>query len=251
MLPDYRFEIHSDGIAGLEPLEAHDILKTQQITANHPTQVQDAVRSAVIDVPSWLPYAAESYQISSGLADYLIIPCTIMYSDLPNRNGVGFPFDQLSSWNPDTGLISYQTWKGKPTHIEHINRNKELAKGVIFSASMYPMKRFQGNLYAVSLLLGFDRAKDKGLTDQILSGARPAYSMGAICQDYCCNICNARYSRGGCEHFKLGSPRVNIVNGRLAYLQAQNFIGIECSSVDIPAYFQARNTNQPMMFQGI
>lgn len=247
MLDRYRYEIQSDCIAGMEPLDAHFALKNQEIRANHPSSVKESVKAAIMDVPGWLQYAAEPYRISPQLRDYVIVPCTIMYNDLPNRNGIGFPFEELSAWSPDTGLISYQTWKGKPTHVEHNNKIREQAKGVIFASTMYPLPRFQGNLYAVSLLLGFDRNKDSQLANQILSGERPAYSMGAICQDYICNICEARYSRGGCEHFKLGQPRVNVINGRLAYLQAHNFIGIECSSVAIPAYFQARNFNRPMM----
>ena len=243
------YTIHSDLVApGEQPVDAHLMLKNQEITtASGP--IREQLKSTALEAEKWLPYAAESYHVSPNLKDYVIQSVPIMYSDLPNRNGIGFPLEELTSWNADTGAVAYQTWKGKPTHIEHDNKDRTRSKGVILASSMYPMRRFQGNLYGVSLLLGFDRSKDKTLTDRILSGDSPAYSMGAICQDYKCNICAARYSRGGCEHFKLGQPRINVVDGRMAYFQAHNFIGIECSSVAVPAYFQARNTKQPMVMR--
>ena len=247
MLIDRPYAIESDYISGMSPISAHTMMDKQEIRARIPSIVHEDLKTVVLDAPSWLPYAAESYKISSNLKDYVITPVTIMYSDLPNRNGVGFPLDELSSWSSETGMVAYKTWQGKLVCIEHNNSNKELSKGVILASSMYHLPRFQGDIYAVSLLLGFDRTKDSMLANQILSGERAAYSMGAICHDYICNICNARYSKGGCDHVKLGQPKVNIVDGKLAYLQAHNFIGIECSSVEIPAYYQARNHSRPIV----
>lgn len=72
-------------------------------------------------IGSWLPLAAEKYKISPKLEDYVCIPVVIMPSDLPNRNGIAFPYKELTAFNPNpyTKRVAYQTWEGSPTFYEH------------------------------------------------------------------------------------------------------------------------------------
>jgi hypothetical protein len=72
---------------------------------------------------------------------------------------------------------------------------------------------------------------------------RTGYSMGANCADFTCSICQASVKRGGCEHVSMHERRMRVISGKVAYLQAQDFIGFETSSVDNPAYVYATNPN--------
>jgi len=226
------------------PLEAHDLNKSQN------TEVagvnQDMVNSAMFDMPHWLPAAAEVYNISPNISDYVLVPTTILYSDIPNRNTVAFSFRELTAFNPEAGCLAYQTWKGKPTHVEHANQDITKAKGVIGEVAMRPVPGYQGNLWKVMTLLGFDRNRDPELCKGILSGERRTYSMGATCNDYACSICNASMARsnGRCEHIDITNTRNKLAlrefGGKLAYrLATKNLTGIEVSSVAYPAWNMA------------
>jgi hypothetical protein len=79
----------------------------------------DDMKGFYVDAKGWLPFAAEQYQTSSDISDYIAVPVCIMPSEYPNKNGVGFPLKELSAFNTDTGTLAYKTWRGKPTHQEH------------------------------------------------------------------------------------------------------------------------------------
>ena len=59
-----------------------------------------------LDWKTWLPFAAKPYHISPNPDDYVIVATPIIPSDLPNRNGVGFPLNQLLKFDPVTGEIT-------------------------------------------------------------------------------------------------------------------------------------------------
>lgn len=236
-------------------IEMHDVLKGNETAAlkslaaagSAASEVQDNIRAMIMDAPAWLPFAAEPYQISAELADFVLVPQIIMPSDLPNRNGVGFPFRELTRFNTDAGTLSYRTWKGKPTHVEHQNQILDAAKGVVFDASIRRITRASGDVWKVMCLCGFDRKKDPYLANQILTGERPSASMGAYVRDYACTICGTLHSKGGCEHVKHGKPEYKIFAGRLAYLEAVDPMGFEISSVQTPAFVSATNPHKFML----
>lgn len=225
-------------------IELHDILKGNErkaLAATKAAGVTDDLAAVIMDSPSWLPYAAEPYQISAKLTDYVMIPVVIMPSDLPNRNGVGFPFRELTRFNTDAGCLTYRTWKGKPTHIEHQNQVLSAAKGVVFDSAFRRIDRAAGDVWKVVCLCGVDRNKDSFLANQILTKERPSFSMGAYVRDYACTICASLHSKGGCEHVKHGKPEFKMYNKRLAYLEAIDPLGFEISSVHTPAFVSATN----------
>jgi hypothetical protein len=193
-------------------------------------------------VRGWLPFASEPYRISKSLADYVVIPVMIMPSELPNRNGVGFPFRELTRFSPDTGCLMYKSWVGKPTHVEHQNQNPVEAKGVILDTAIRPMTGYEGSVWKVVSLLAFDRSKDAMLVNDILTRKRTAYSMGAYVKDYECSICAKSLKSGGCDHVDKQRPQYRLYNGSdLAYYRAIDPIGFETSSVATPAYVTADN----------
>lgn len=93
------------------PIDMHEVIKSQNMPRgiSNPKEVAKAILNA-----DWLPYAAEAYSISSDLRDFIIVPTTIFLTDIPNANLAAFPFDEMSSWNPHAGQITYKTWIAKP-----------------------------------------------------------------------------------------------------------------------------------------
>jgi hypothetical protein len=79
----------------------------------------DTTRSTIVEAKEWLPFFAERYNISADVRDYVVVPVVIMPSDLPNRNVVAFPYDELVKANPDVGQLGYQTWRAKPMFADH------------------------------------------------------------------------------------------------------------------------------------
>lgn len=192
-------------------------------------------------VKTWLPQAAKVYHISPDLNDYILVNMCIMCSDLPNRNAVAFPLTELTSFNPDTGCLGYQTWIGKPTFEEHHNDILENAKGVIFDAYMMDAPEYEGDIAKVYLLTGWDKTKDPALCQKILSGERNCYSMGSYSEDFKCSICGKLMTKGGCEHSNPNNPHMEIVDGKLAFSNVVGMNGFELSSVGVPAFCMAES----------
>lgn len=209
-----------------------------------------SIETLVSDAPHWLPFAADKYEISSDIRDYIMVPVNIVPTDLPNRNMVAFPMQELSEWSPRDGAISYQTWKGKPTHVEHINRDWTKAKGAVMDVSMQPMHGRQGNLFKVMALCGFDRSKDAALANDILTGKRRNYSMGAMVDQYSCSVCGAKAEQGRGKALACGTNHIDPASGKfktfkiggdtiLGHYNAHGIQGFEVSSVGVPAWASA------------
>lgn len=196
----------------------------------------DAVRGAVTDVHEWLPFAAEAYNTSPKLDDYVVVPVTIFMTDLPNTNACAFPFEEMSRWNGRAGRISYATWKGKPTHVEHANKRPDKAHGVIFGSVMRPVAGLVGNLHRVVLLSGWDRTRDESLATHLMSTAS-GFSMGAWVEEYECSACGSYLRKGGCRHMHPKHGILKQFDGdRLVYRVARGVTGFELSRVASPSW---------------
>ena len=203
-----------------------------------------------LDVQKWLPLAAEKYEISSSIKDYVVVPVIILPTDIPNRNSVAFPYEELMKFNVSQGRPNFKTWTGKPTFMEHANSNYTKAKGIVFDTYMRPLEHAHGNLYKLIALCGFDRSKDRELASGILKGDRKSYSMGAFISQYECSVCGQTSKPGKmnteCGHVIRGQPEIyqdaqghNIPS----YLIARKEItGFEVSSVGVPAWSSATNS---------
>ena len=232
----------SDCVDSSSPIELFSVEKQKDrlILANE--SLIDETKSVIQQSVGWLPFFAEKYNISSELKDYVMIPVVIMPSDLPNRNAQAFPFKELVRADIETGLLGFETWSRKPTFIDHLNKNHTVAKGIILSSVMKPIKNSQGKLWKVLTLLAFDRKKDPILANDILTGKRTNYSMGAWSKYFTCSLCQAQHTsqNQGCEHINLKMPRIKrTIDNKLIYLQAREINGFETSSVLNPAYFSS------------
>src|SRR5258708_3149947 len=91
-----------------------------------------------LDYETWLPFPPNLYQISPNISDYLIISMPICPSDIPNRNGIGFPLSELTKFQPPPiSQMAYKAWKSAPVHYEHKNEIHEDAYGVILDSSLH------------------------------------------------------------------------------------------------------------------
>lgn len=190
--------------------------------------------SQELDYGQWLPAAAEQYNISSDIKDYVLVPnIPIILSDVPNTNGIAFEKKELLRFIPAAGKLAYQTFKGKPTFIEHDNADHTKAKGVILDVYAAPLEGYGKGLIKIVEMLAFDRTRDPDLCRKILSGERNAYSMGASFNGF-------KMSTGERPHKNaLNEPLYRDAKGRLVYKQVQDIEGFETSSVGNPAYISA------------
>ena len=200
-------------------------------------EIASTVEDAVFD-KHYLPFIAERYRISRDLSNYIIVPITIMASDLPNRNLVAFPFNRLSEFNPDAKCLAYQTWRYAPAHKDHVNQDYTQSKGVVLDVGMRPMPNVEGSIWKVTALTAFDRSKDPHLVSDILDRKVKTYSMGAYVTDYHCSICGSttpKPTEPKCQHIPASRNRLQVfsVKGEptLAYWNVGSFVGFEISAL--------------------
>ena len=188
-----------------------------------------------IDV-GWLTAAADTYDISSDPRDYILVDVPIVTVDIPNRNLQAFPYEEVSYFDPLQGKMVYQSFDGKPCHIDHDNKDPLKAKGVIFDSALEFVPAY--NVWKIRILTGWDRTKDNWLIEQILRKKRNAYSMGALVGAFVCSVCgqidtNIRKCR--CMMKNGGNPGAVMPGNYLVFQQCADTNFIECSSVDDPA----------------
>ena len=248
-----RFTELADCLGSSDSFELHDVLKGKETAAisslnKAGSGVKDDMQQVFLDAQGWLPFAAEKYLISAKLSDYVVVPVIIMPTDLPNRNAVAFPYTELTSFNPTKGMLAYKSWVGQPTHIDHVNTNIEAAKGVVLSSSMRKVEATKGKIWKVVCLCAFDRTKDAMLCNDILTGKRKEYSMGATVGGYSCSVCGVSPREGGCEHIQLANKKMQVFTtprGKvLSYYKISDPDGFEVSSVGRGAYSSAATTGK-------
>ena len=229
-----------------EPKLDNGATKLQLATTSAETALSaEDVKTYVPEVQSWLPLAAQTYQISPNIKDYVVVPVPIFPSDLPNRNSVAFPYEELMRFNPERGMPAYKSWRGMPTFAEHDHHDFRKAKGIVFDVYMRKMTDVAGDIYKVIALCGFDRTKDPALANAIASKKRTRYSMGASVNTYECSICGALSKPNSrdteCGHVQRGRFSIfETAHGKKpGYYLARGISGFEISSVATPAWVAA------------
>lgn len=229
------FISNSFGGIGFDPIEVKK-------NTSEPIPVQSEGGSFLLDVNSWLPFASESYHISKNIRDYILVPCPMAISDIPNTNGDSISKKQLVRFIPEMGTVAYKTWIGKPTFQEHANTDITKAKGVIVDAKLRPLKRFGNRHYKLVSLLAFDRSKDENLCKSIINNEINTYSIGMYYDSYTCSVCGNTVGKDygyNCIHTKPKKPTYQLNDGRLVYRHCRNIVGFETSAVKDPAYVVA------------
>lgn len=258
--------VNQSGVALRSPLDVHKMIKRKEINVASPSlrsafplfdasifgvpkqevSPEDSpvaaqlANDSSLDFASWLPFAAKKYSISPNIADYVLVPVIIMPSDLPNRNGVGFPLNELVKFSTEHGMQHYKTWRGKGTYYEHNNQDPLKANGIIVDTFMRKFRGFGGGyVWKLVALLAFDRTKDIQLIKRVMAGDINSYSMGAYVGKYICSICHRE--KGLCSHIN-GKAKVNFsldTGGKLAYQLACDIEGFETSIKSVAMWRKA------------
>lgn len=226
--------------------------KPNVLTASRSVSVVDVARDPSVvqklDYETWLPYAAKVYEISPKIEDYILVTTPICPSDLPNRNGIGFPLTELVKFQPPPiSRQTYKAWAGCPVHYEHKNEIHEDAYGVILDARMQPIMGYgSGRLWKVMGLLAIEKYKYPEIARRVLEGDVNTYSMGAFVDYFTCSYCATEMSKhAGCTHVHPSNDidwnevRSYDSKNHIAYRNAHGIQPIECSIVESPAWVTA------------
>jgi hypothetical protein len=169
-----------------------------------------------------------------------------MPTDLPNRKQVAFPLKSLTAFNPTRGTPCYKTWRGMPVQIDHQNTDITKAIGVVLDTALRPMTSSVDHFYKIMALLAIDKNKNPEVANQIKTGKRKYYSMGALIDTYECSICGMLSKRGRidteCGHVSRQAPKFfNKPNGtvKVGHYLAHGIHGFEISTVTFPAWASA------------
>jgi hypothetical protein len=259
----------SDVAGSLPPIPTVDNKNSLDIYCRE-HHIADEAKASLSNIsvhPDWLPYAAEVYEISSDIKDYMTVPVIIMSSDLPNRNLTAFPATELSAFSPQIGDLVYRGWKGKPVCVDHINQQPNKAIGAIVDVSMKKMSTSTDvALYKVVALLAIDTTKGS-IPKDIISGRRTHYSMGAYVRSYSCSICGqkgqmkstmkSKFDCLPCGKQHVGVDRSGNMrmwptdDGKshmLGFLNAHDVVPFEVSSVPTPAFVSATAPTDSITF---
>lgn len=245
-----RFAVYSDcssTIHGAIDLHKEIRSKNMAVAGNHiqtlnasPTPLTALAEAQMLDFAQWLPSAAAAYKTSPDVRDYILKPFLIMHSDLPNRNGVGFPRTELMKWDTEAMRQKYRIWKGAPTHLEHRNDDPTIANGIVADAVVRRVKQNDA-LIKIIVLMALDRTRYPSLTQQVLNGEMNAVSMGAWVDHYTCSKCGKQV--GTCMHMRkndIGHLKLD-ADRDLVYAHVRDILPFEVSWVGTPAYSVAVN----------
>jgi hypothetical protein len=224
-----------------KPVELHGINRKGNVSLS---EAITTVGDYNLDVNKWLPAAAEKYNISPDLNDYILIPVPSIVTELPNTNGDSASYSELVEFNPEQGRLVYETWKGKPTYEEHKNNDIRQAKGVILDTMLKPLKQYGGNHYKLIKLLAYDRTRDAKLCNDILRGEINTYSMGMLFKYFTCSICGHVVHTPKdpmCAHTNPRRKTYMLANGQLVFRRCSKITGFECSAVRDPAFVSANS----------
>ena len=247
------FDVSDMGLVGMNAIDLHkeDVSRDAKSIRVDGSRFGIQTGSFNLDINVWLPKAAEIYGTSRDIRDYIIVPVPVNITELPNTNGDAFSLNEWLSFNPDQGRLAYQTFIGKPTFIEHNNKDVRQAQGIIFDSNLSKLKNFRGNHARLTLLLSFDRTRCPERCDRILSGELNTYSKGTTYRAYKCSICGqivTPKNRNFCSHTAFNRPTyLDGRTGRLAYRDCKVLTGFECSSVGDPAFACAATYKEHLM----
>jgi hypothetical protein len=206
----------------------------------------------------WLEAAAETYNISRDIRDYVVVPVIMFPTAFPNRNAVAFSLASMSRFDHELACLGYESWNRRPTHFNHDNEDPTAAKGVIFDTRMLPMKGTNNRVWKSVALAGFDRTRDPVLANNILTGEYAHYSMGASVGSYECACCGYRPTKAApsCEHIGIDKRQMKIFDmpnrGKvLAHFICDHIRGFELSCVHpTPAWAAAHTTPEHLLKLG-
>lgn len=175
---------------------------------------------------TWLKGAAQTYNLSDDIKDYVITEIPIVSVGLPNRNLHCFGINELTFFDPRFGTFVYKTFVGKPTYIDHDNKIPTEARGIHLDASLRKVPGW--NVWKIYVLVGFDRTKDPVTARAIEKGTRRSYSMGCWVSYFISSITGQITNSNQVAKY----PKGSVHNGVLAYDECIGCEFFETSSLE-------------------
>ena len=162
-----------------------------------------------INIQAMLDLVAKEYNISSDPNDYLFEAARAVTADEPNFNGDSFPRSELLRFDHRLGKAVYQSFIGKPNHLNHRADNPKTSRGVVLDASYNDLTpvldecpgcgaktasleaRDSSGLRCtqcdhvvkdefVELLIAIDASKDSAYANGVRNGSLNSLSMGCF-----------------------------------------------------------------------
>lgn len=224
------------------------IVSNSDSTVIEPESELEQKTLQLLDYPTWLPFAAKLYEISPNIEDYILVTTLICPSDIPNRNGIGFPLKELTEFRaPPVSRMAYKAWAGTPLHYEHKNEIHKDAYGVVLDSSLHKVSNYGGGkLWKVMGIIAVDKTKYPKMAERVRTGAVNTYSMGALVDAFSCSYCGAELTKHKhCSHVNLNRdidwniiPHYSGVD-HVAFRNAHGISAIEYSIVESPAWTSA------------
>jgi hypothetical protein len=227
-----------------------------------------------VSVQDILNLVSDEYNISSNPSDFIYEAVRAVTAEVPNDNGDAFPRAELLRFDHKLGKAVYQTFIGKPHHVNHRADNPKTARGVVIDAyyndSADPDdsckscglktasldNRDVSGIHCkkcgsvvkdefVELLLAIDTTKDKTFAEGVRTGALSGLSMGCEAGHTDCSICGnrARTVQQFCQHIRSGNKKkmFKTASGdRMSFEKCGEVRFTEISRVDQPADGTAR-----------
>lgn len=218
-------------------------------TAEGREGLHEAMGLYELDAKVWLPFASKTYNISPNIEDYVLTVAPICPADLPNRNTIGFPLDELVKFQPPpVARQTYKAWAGCPMFYEHASEDWTKAYGAVLDSSMHKVSGYgKGKIWKVMGLYATDKVKYPKMAQRLLDKEVTTYSMGADCEYFSCSYCKAPMLPGKmCTHL---NPRNDFDwhvhvdeqgKDHLVFRNAHNIRPIELSIVEDPAWTTAK-----------
>lgn len=193
------------------------------------TEQQDLAAREAINLLSrgTLQAIAKIYNLSEDINDYVFPVPRAVTADIPNNNADCFEHSELTRFSPFHRCQVYQTFRNDPLHVEHSAQDPKTARGYlpdVFYMQSRPEDRH------VLCVVAVDTTKDRALGEGIADGSIDKFSMGCICAQVQCSVCNkiASSDRDLCEC--LLWYKMSNINGKLVF---EKCLGVEFQELSV------------------